>query len=277
MSVFGRLMRGLTGGKSQGAGATAEIQVMDPFDGPVYAVGDVHGCLPQYREIEALILRDAAAFAGPPTIVLLGDMVDRGPQTAALIDHLLHPLSEPARRLHLLGNHEAMMLDFLAAPRSNVDWLYTGGYETLASYGMTLDLQALDGMNERKLLQTLSAHLPERHLDFLRQSLAGVQVGPYLLAHAGADATAPLMAQPLHALIWGAAGQVGPAGLTLVHGHYVTPEPTCRAHSIGIDTGAYATGRLTALRLLNGQPPAVLTIPAVGGAEASFGALKPQI
>ncbi|MFN4129063.1 MAG: hypothetical protein ACK4GC_04510, partial [Paracoccaceae bacterium] len=155
--------------------------------------------------------------------------------------------------------HESMMLAFLAAPAANARWLHFGGHETLASYGMTLDLGDLDRMGERKLLQMLAAHVPESHVRFLRASLPALQVGSYLLAHAGADATAPLTAQPWDAVLWGNAGLIAPDGLTLIHGHYVTAAPDCRSHSIGIDTGAYATGRLTALRLLNGQVPAVLT------------------
>ncbi len=259
MSLFGRLVRGIAGGKRSGKGDTAEILVLDPFDGPVYVVGDVHGCLALYCEIEAQILRDAKGFDAPPTIVLLGDIVDRGPQSAALIDHLLGQPPGAARRLCLMGNHEAMMLDYLAAPGANADWLHLGGHETLASYGVSHDIATLERMSERKLQQTLAAHLPEPHVRFLRDLLPGIQVGPYLLAHAGADASTPLTAQPRQALLWGEAGLVAPGGLTLVHGHYVTVQPDVRPHSIGIDTGAYATGRLTALRLVQGQPPAVLT------------------
>lgn len=260
MSMLARLFRGLAKGRAQDStGPTAEVLVLDPFDGPVYAVGDVHGCLSLYLELEASILRDAANFEGPPTILLLGDMVDRGPQSAAVIDHLLRPLPAPARRLCLMGNHESMMLAFLAAPRANARWLHFGGHETLASYGMTLDLNELDSMAERKLAQMLAAHVPEAHVSFLRALLPALQVGPYLLAHAGADAAAPLTAQPWQSLLWGSAGLVAPRGLTLIHGHFITPEPDCRTGSIGIDTGAYATGRLTALRLLNGQSPAIRT------------------
>ena len=263
MSLFNRLVRGIignTGSTRQGKGDTAEILVLDPFDGPVYAVGDVHGCLSLYREVEAQIMHDAKAFDGLSAIVLLGDIVDRGPQSAALIDHLLAPPPGAARRLCLMGNHEAMMLNYLAAPAANADWLHLGGYETLASYGVSSDIGALERMGERKLLQMLAAHLPEHHVRFLRGLLPGLQVGPYLLAHAGADAAAPLTAQPRQALFWGEAGRVAPGGLTLVHGHYVTAKPERHTRSIGIDTGAYATGRLTALRLVDDLPPAVMTI-----------------
>ncbi|NEX45329.1 metallophosphoesterase [Pseudotabrizicola algicola] len=260
MTVLGRLLRGFGQRKAQdSAHPTAEVLVLDPFDGPVYAVGDVHGCLPLYREVEDAILRDAEQFEQPPTLVLLGDVIDRGPHSAAMLDHLLRPLPAPARRLCLLGNHESMMLAFLASPRANLRWLRFGGHETLASYGMTFDVDELEAMPERRLVQTIAAHVPEAHLRLLRSLLPALQVGPYLLAHAGADASAPLTAQPLQSLIWGSAGLVAPSGLTLIHGHYITAEPEVRSTSIGIDTGAYATGRLTALRLLDGQKPAFMS------------------
>lgn len=264
MSALDRLIQRLAGGKREQKDVGVEVLVLDPQEGPVYAVGDVHGCLRLYREIETHILRDAEAFNGTPTIVLLGDFIDRGPQSAAVIDHLLGPPPVPARRLCLLGNHEAMMLDYLASPKGKTEWLNLGGHETLMSYGLMADLTTLHRMTERKLLQTLAAHLPERHTQFLRGLLPGLRVDTYLLAHAGSDATAPLTAQPREALVWGKAGLAAPEGLTLVHGHYVTPLPRRSAHSIGIDTGAYATGRLTALRLVPGQAPAAVSTIELG-------------
>lgn len=236
---------------------TAAIAPLHPFTGPVYAVGDVHGCLSLFRQIETLIEKDADRFANPATLVLLGDMVDRGPQTAALIDHLLAP--SRIRRLCLMGNHEAMMLGYLAAPTAQANWLHLGGYQTLTSYGVTMDIGTLERMPERNLLHLIAAHVPDGHLRFLNGLLPGIRVGLYLLAHAGACAASPLAAQPRQALIWGNAGLTAPEGLTLVHGHHVQPRPAIRPLRIGIDTGAYATGHLTALRLLPDQPPALLT------------------
>ena len=237
---------------------TAQITILHPFNGPVYAVGDVHGCLSLYSALETAILHDSQTLDRPPTIILLGDMIDRGAQSAQVIDHLMAPLPIPGRRLCLMGNHEAMMLRYLANPRDHGHWLDVGGAETLASYGLGIDVKTI-GL--RKLQHALSAHLPEHHLQFLRDLPPAIQVGAYLLAHAGADATAPLAAQPLRALVWGSAGRTPPQGLTLVHGHVVTDCVDCTRHSIGIDTGAYATGRLTALRLMDGFPPAVFTAP----------------
>ena len=260
MTIFSRLMGRFGAGRSAGQTATtADVPTLAPFDGPVYVVGDVHGCLSLYLDAEARILEDARQLQRSPTIVLLGDVVDRGPQSAAMIDHLLRPLPKPARRFCLTGNHEAMMLAFMEAPRANLRWLEFGGHETLLSYGITLDLPTLSSMPERKVTQILAAHVPEAHVAFLRATVPALRVGPYLLAHAGADPRASLSAQPLRSLVWGNTGLEAPAGLILIHGHYISAEPDLRPGSIGIDTGAYATGRLTTLRLLKDQFPAVRT------------------
>ncbi len=259
MSLIRRLAHRVIGGVRPDAGRRVAVTELGAPAGPVYAVGDAHGCLALYREIEARIVQDAAAFDGPPTLVLLGDMIDRGPHSAELIDHLMRPPPGALRRHCLMGNHEEMMLDYLADARAHAGWLHAGGSETLASYGIRQEIDELERMAERKLRQTLAAHLPEGHVAFLQGLLPGICIGGYLLAHAGADATAPLSAQPRRALLWGDAGERAPMGLTLVRGHVVVAAPDRRAGLIGIDTGAYATGRLTALRLVPGQEPAVLT------------------
>ncbi|CUX81964.1 MAG: serine/threonine protein phosphatase PphA [Roseibaca calidilacus] len=258
MSLLSHLRRALGKSGNTASAECVEIPVLDLSEGPVYAVGDAHGCLSLYRQLEAQILRDAAALPGTPTVVLLGDIVDKGPDTAALLDFLLRPAPPPLRRLCLRGNHESMMLAYLEKPAKNAQWLGFGGVETLLSYGLALDADALQQMPERKLRQILTAHIPDTHLGFLHRTLPGLQVGQYLLAHAGADANAPLTAQPWGALLWGRAGLVAPDDLTLVYGHYVTAQPEFGPRAIGIDTGAYATGRLTCLRLTLDQPPAIM-------------------
>lgn len=260
MKIFQNLLRKLQRGKSQKAGPLVEILELFPFDGPVYAVGDLHGCLSAYCELEALILKDAQHFDTTPTIILLGDIVDRGPQTAALIDHLIAREKAGLRVICLMGNHEEMMLDFLAKPETNMVWLDFGGLETLASYG--IDTTNLIRMSERKLLQTLAAHIPQNHIDFLKKTLPGLQIGQFLLTHAGADREQSLKEQPLSALLWGNAGQIAPRDLILIHGHYVVEMPMISAQNCAIDTGAYLNGRLTCLRIHPRSQAAILTLTA---------------
>lgn len=236
-----------------------EIRVIDPFDGPVYVIGDVHGCLPEYQMIEAAIAQDCNSFARDAVIVLLGDIIDRGSNTAALIDHLVAQNRRAARVICLRGNHEEMMLEFLENPKQNLDWLGFGGYETLASYGLFIDMARVARLTARELSQMVAAHIPDAHIRYLRQTIPAVQVGPYLLAHAGADANSSLALQSRRALFWGDAGQVAPAGLTLVHGHYIVAAPHETGGRMSIDTGAYLTGRLSCLRLMDGRRPAYFT------------------
>jgi serine/threonine protein phosphatase 1 len=250
--LFGRL---LTKDREPRVG----IPSADLAQGPVYCVGDVHGCLSLYKELEAQIVRDCASLDGVATIVLLGDVIDRGLTSAGVIDHLLSAPPAGLQRLSLRGNHEAMMLAYLEAPLSNSTWLEFGGRETLVSYGIYTEPTSLQRMSERKLRQLLAASIPQEHIEFLRNTLPGLQVGPYLLAHAGAEAQAPLSAQSWNALLWGNAGQIAPDLLTLVHGHFIMEQVTNTENAFAIDTGAYATGRLTALRLTVDAPPAYFT------------------
>ena len=143
MSLLSHLRRALGKSGNTASAECVEIPVLDLSEGPVYAVGDAHGCLSLYRQLEAQILRDAAALPGTPTVVLLGDIVDKGPDTAALLDFLLRPAPPPLRRLCLRGNHESMMLAYLEKPAKNAQWLGFGGVETLLSYGLALDADAL--------------------------------------------------------------------------------------------------------------------------------------
>ncbi len=239
--------------------AHVDVPTLTPFDGPVYVIGDIHGCLAEYQEILSLIAQDAQQLSADATIVLLGDIVDRGAQTAALIDHLIAQRRKGVRLICLRGNHEEMMLSFLEHPKQHLDWLDFGGYETLASYGLFIDMSRLPRISARTLSQMIAAHIPEQHIRFLNKTVAAVRVGDFLLAHAGADIRSPLSHQSARALMWGDAGQKAPDGLTLVHGHYIVPDPSENLDCISIDTGAYLTGKLTCVRLMQGRRPAVAT------------------
>ena len=240
----------------------APLLPLDVAEGPVYAVGDVHGCRALLRGLEALIKADAAQFAGRPRIVLLGDMVDRGPDTAGLIDDLLRPLPW-ATRLAVRGNHEEMMLAFLEDPARNATWLDQGGYETLRSYGLALDPSAPLALPRRRLQQMLAAHLPEEHLAWLRDLAAGLvlslQGQDWVLAHAGFDPDRSFADQPLSALVWGGRRPGPEASVHLVHGHVLQTKVRITGTCIGIDTGAFKTGTLTALRLAEGALPYLLS------------------
>ena len=227
----------------------------------VYAVGDLHGCLGPYRRLEALIAEEARSRAVEGLVVLLGDLVDRGPETAALLDHLLAPPPAGLKRLALKGNHEDKMLQFLDAPRRHADWLGWGGVETLLSYGMAPDPVYGFDRPEKRLRQLLDAHIPGEHVAFLRGLPMALRMGSYYLCHAGIDPARPLDDQAARDLLWRREMTAPPPeGITLVHGHTPVAAVDPTGPVINVDTGAYSTGRLSALRLAPGEAPEVLSV-----------------
>lgn len=219
----------------------------------VYAIGDIHGeCKLLERMLEA-IRADAAEHPPESTIlVFLGDYIDRGPDTKGVLD-ILTATPMPGCTLHYLaGNHEAAMVDFLAGRAGAMEWLGFGGMETVASYGLTPPRAATPA-----LLARLQAELPERmpsaHLDFLNGLDHSCVIGDYGFVHAGIRPGRPFAAQnPIDLL------RIREPFLSyphqhdhvIVHGHTINATPENLPNRIGIDTGAYATGVLTALRLV---------------------------
>ncbi|EEW24569.1 metallophosphoesterase [Rhodobacter ferrooxidans] len=249
------------GGQAHARGDTVALAALDAGGRPVYAVGDVHGCAGLYRRLEQRLLQDAQGFGGPAVIVLLGDVIDRGDNAAALLDHLTMPPPAGLTRICLKGNHEDMMLAFLDKPKRYQRWLEFGGFETLLSYGLSLGPAEMASLSERRLVQALAAHIPQAHLDFLANLQPGLTFGRYALVHAALDRTAGPERQPLETLLWGrmddhAAGNAD--GRTVVHGHVIVAAPQVGTDRIAVDTGAYLTGVLSAVRLLEGTDPVVI-------------------
>ena len=223
-----------------------------------YAVGDVHGCDDRLAALHRLIAADARQRPGPDCLLIhLGDYIDRGPQSAAVIARLAADPIPGMACVNLAGNHEQMMLAALGRLPPLLDdglandpvgqWLGNGGAATLRSWGLSPSAPPA----------TWRAGLPAAHLDFLRSLQLRHQVGPYLFVHAGLRPGVPLAAQDAHDqlwirepfLHWPTDLQVGVPGLVAVHGHTPNPLPEVRAHRIGIDTGAVAGGPLTCLVL----------------------------
>jgi len=251
-------LRALTGGATTSGHALLAL----PEDRPVYAIGDVHGCLGLLRDLLAAIQDDAALAGHGARIVLLGDMIDRGEDSAGVLE-LVMSLAAQGRVLPILGNHERMMLQFLDDPCRNAAWLEMGGFETLMSYGLALDQARLRDLSPRRLTQTLEAYLPAS----LRDWMQTLPLGYHLLAgqtrvvfaHSGLSAAQPLSAQPEAALLWGTKPAVAD-GYVLVHGHFICDAPGVNGNRIEIDTGAWKTGRLTAVRIWQDTEPKFLTV-----------------
>ncbi len=227
----------------------------------LYVVGDVHGCADQLGKMEQLIMSDAGGEYGAATIVYVGDIVDRGPDTAGVVNRLSAPAAYGPHRLVLLGNHEQMMLKFVTQPHAAARWLDFGGAETLASYGIYRDPRLGWDYSANKWRALLNANIPRHHIDFLRSLPRSVQFGRYFISHAGVDPSKPLSEQSLYDLLWTpSTSGCRVAGVTLVHGHTVVNQPEISPDRIKLDTGAYATGRLTAVCLAPDQAPRILQI-----------------
>jgi serine/threonine protein phosphatase 1 len=216
----------------------------------IYAIGDIHGCLDKLKRLEASIAADAAAIEGDKLIITLGDYVDRGPSSAQTLRWLTSAPPAGFQRICLRGNHEVMFLQALSDPRSAVDWLRWGGRETLASYG--IDADSFLSMSSKTRQQVLESFVPEEHRTFLRDCPVMVSVGQWVFVHAGIRPGVSLAQQRDEDLFWIREPFLNkPHGLpqTVVHGHTPVEQPEVAPGRIGIDTGAFAGGPLTALRI----------------------------
>ncbi|WP_323696879.1 metallophosphoesterase family protein [Thiorhodovibrio litoralis] len=217
----------------------------------IYAIGDVHGRADLLKQLVGLVAGDATQHSAQHRVlILLGDYIDRGPQSAEVLEYL-SSAGMPLDEYHfLLGNHEQMLLGFLQDPLGHAYWLEYGGLATLGSYGV-----AHRGPDPDALIETaasLAAALPAHQRAFLEQLEYSCRFGDYFFAHAGIRPGVSPEEQDPRDLIWirDTFLQHRKAHpLMVVHGHQALEEIDVRSNRIGIDTGAYANGRLTCLVL----------------------------
>ncbi|MBV9115834.1 MAG: serine/threonine protein phosphatase [Acetobacteraceae bacterium] len=211
----------------------------------VYAVGDIHGCLDQLVALHAAIAADLAARpVAAPLLLHIGDYVDRGPDTAGVIERLRHgPPIAGVPTVNLKGNHEQTMIEALAGERAaGTDWLFHGGKPALASYG-------LDPDGPRAAWR---AAVPETHLAFLDRLTMTHREGGYLFVHAGIRPGVRLEDQAPEDLLRIRQPFLfteQDLGVVVVHGHTPVKNPVVRRNRIGIDTGAVFGGCLTCVVL----------------------------
>lgn len=169
----------------------------------IYAIGDIHGRLDLLETLEAAIAADIAASGGKdPLICYLGDYIDRGPNSAQVIDKLCAYADRGPSRVFLKGNHEDRMIAFLVEPDKNGPaWMKFGGREALESYGISVPGEPGDA-DWMALCEQLNAVLPERHRNFLSGLQLGIRWHEYLLVHAGLDPDRPLTGQTSRDLMW---------------------------------------------------------------------------
>ena len=216
----------------------------------VYAVGDIHGRLDLFEALVAAIEADDAARAPAETlIVLLGDLVDRGDDSRGVIEFARDLQRRRPVRI-LAGNHEEMFLRSLSDIETFRHFIRHGGRETLLSYGINHGQFQAASMEEAQ--QLASEAVPADHLAFLEIFEDMIQLGDYLFVHAGIDPRLPIDQQRSRDLRWirePFLSHEGSHGVVVVHGHTICDEPEDCGNRIGIDTGAFMSGRLTALIL----------------------------
>lgn len=225
----------------------------------VYVIGDIHGCFALLKQIENEIYTDAKTFPGEKLIVFLGDVVDRGDRSSEVIEHLLSRPPSGFQRICLRGNHEHMMQSFLQRPTWDAPWLEFGGRQTLQSYGIDL----LENARSRDLRMKIAALIPDAHLSFLSGLPVSLELPDYYIVHAGVNPDASLHDQTDNDLLWirePFSSHNGPFEKVIVHGHTPQKTATVTQHKISIDTGAYASGKLSAVRLQTGAEPKIFAV-----------------
>ena len=222
-------------------------------DPPLCLIGDLHG---RADLLELMLARIAAEARGAEAhLVFVGDLIDRGPDSAGVL-RLIHGLcqADPQRVTCLMGNHERMLMDFLDAPAARAKrWLQAGGVETLHSFGLSLRLP--EGLAPARHFADLALSLRAALQPDLLPWLTGLplywQGEGLAVVHAAALPDMPMASQPEAALLWGQSGSAAPRpdGLWLAHGHVIVPRVQITPGRIALDTGAYRSGRLSALWL----------------------------
>jgi serine/threonine protein phosphatase 1 len=207
----------------------------------VYAIGDIHGCLNKLIALHALIAADFAARpTGSAVLIHLGDYIDQGPDSAGVVALLsAGPPIPGIPAVNLLGDHERMLLDGLSGDRAAAtDWLWSGGKEALASWGLAPDLPR----------EAWEAALPASHVAWLRGLALTHYEGTYLFVHAGIRPGVPLADQSRDDLVTMRQPFLSTEqalGAIVVHGHASTPSVHIGPNRIGLDTGAGIGGKLT--------------------------------
>lgn len=222
----------------------------------VYAVGDIHGRHDLLGALHARIVADAQdRVTTRRVIVYLGDYIDRGPDSRAVIDLVRSDLPQGFEKVRLRGNHEDLLIRFLHDPHAGRHWLLNGGETTLASYGIDVAAEMATG-DMQALQQRLHHRIPHRHRDFLEETQLSYRLGDYFFTHAGVRPGVPLDRQRAKDLLWIREDFLDTTvdhGAFVVHGHTPVLEPEIKSNRAGIDTGAVFSGRLTALALFDGE------------------------
>jgi len=224
-----------------------------PDGAAIYAIGDIHGRLDLLTELLVKIDYDAGRHPEDcqRRLIFLGDYIDRGMQSRDVIETLVNKSWSGFDSTFLLGNHEDAMLDFLQGRSDGSAWLSYGGVETLLSYGVALRKLPLDGLTTKELREDLCRAVPKAHVDFLTNCLLSHTEGDYVFVHAGIRPGRTMEQQTRNDLLWirdeFLRSRSPLPDKVVVHGHTICELPQDLGYRIDVDTGAFASGRLTCL------------------------------
>ena len=222
----------------------------------VYAIGDVHGRLDllddMLEQIEAEI---AVRGEAQNQLVVLGDIIDRGPDSRRVIERLQNYLLDGTSPVLICGNHEEMLLRLLSGEQGLLNnWLSFGGAEFVQSYG--IDTRKITSMTEDAAIAVVRGAIPRSHREYLEASIDTVKIGDFLFVHAGIRPNVDLSIQSQMDLRWirqPFLDDNSDHGMVVVHGHSISADVDQRRNRIGLDTGAYRSGRLSAIGLEGDQ------------------------
>jgi serine/threonine protein phosphatase 1 len=224
-----------------------------PAELRIYAIGDIHGRLDLLNELLARISSDIALRPTVrPLYVFLGDYIDRGSASRETIDRLIEH-GKTHETVFLKGNHELIAIKCLSDRGLFDQWLRLGGLETLVSYGVPAETLA-NGKQIAELQSAFHSALPQAHFRFFRDLKNSFECGDFFFAHAGVKPNVELSRQKENDLLWIRGEFLSSKddfGKIVVHGHTPTREIEVGPNRINIDTGAFATGRLTCLVIEN--------------------------
>ena len=221
-----------------------------------YAIGDIHGRLDLLEDLLAKIHAELQHYPSARTLLIfVGDLIDRGPSSAQVIERLRTYSRTGIQPVFLLGNHEEVLLRILRGDAELITkWRWFGGAECLQSYGV--DPQQLAHVSETEALAVVRSAIPRDHVEFLESFVDSCRFGDYLFVHAGIRPGVQFDQQSQADLRWIREPFLlddTDHGFVVVHGHTIRDEVEERPNRIGIDTGAYRTGILSALAIEGGD------------------------